>query len=210
MAHRIAKSLATFRAQANERWPGRSKLSDGWIGDARHAAGTSDHNPNRAGVVQAFDLTHDPANGVVIAEVADALRTSRDKRIKYLICNGQIMSGEGQTNKAWVWRPYTGKNKHDKHLHISVRNEARLYDDETPWILPDGTARPVTRTLRNGDSGADVVAMQRALVAKGYQIGTADGQFGPKTERAVRAFQRVSRLEDDGIVGPATRKALGL
>jgi peptidoglycan hydrolase-like protein with peptidoglycan-binding domain len=53
-------------------------------------------------------------------------------------------------------------------------------------------------------SGADVYAVQTALVKKGFNPGGIDGVYGPKTETAVRAFQSVSGLEVDGIVGPKT------
>ena len=40
---RIAKALATLREQVNSKWPNRSKVNDGWLGDAAHQARKSDH-----------------------------------------------------------------------------------------------------------------------------------------------------------------------
>lgn len=57
--------------------------------------------------------------------------------------------------------------------------------------------------------GDDVRAVQRALVQAGFAV-TGDGTFGAETDKAIRAFQKQRGLKDDGIVGPATRAALGL
>ncbi len=56
--------------------------------------------------------------------------------------------------------------------------------------------------------GADVTAVQTELKDKGYDPGGIDGFYGPKTEAAVKAFQKAGGLEADGIVGPATWAAL--
>lgn len=66
--------------------------------------------------------------------------------------------------------------------------------------------------LQQGSTGAAVERLQSRLHDRGWTI-TADGQFGPKTESVVRAFQQDSTahgwpLTVDGIVGPATWSAL--
>lgn len=67
-----------------------------------------------------------------------------------------------------------------------------------------------TPTLRKGDKGEAVAALQKKLIGLGYDLGKwgADGDFGAATEKAVKAFQKASGLVDDGIVGEKTRKAL--
>jgi N-acetylmuramoyl-L-alanine amidase len=61
---------------------------------------------------------------------------------------------------------------------------------------------------RIGDHGKGVAALQRRLAALGYEVTKADGQFGPSTQHAVTAFQKVNRLDRDGVAGPKTMKAL--
>ncbi|BCP52840.1 hypothetical protein K32_14570 [Kaistia sp. 32K] len=61
-------------------------------------------------------------------------------------------------------------------------------------------------SLRPGDSGAAVRALQDELIRLGLLTGAADGDFGSLTESAVRAFQAAHpQLAVDGVVGPATR-----
>ncbi len=62
----------------------------------------------------------------------------------------------------------------------------------------------MTTTLRKGNKGDSVKALQQALNLQ------ADGIFGPITEEAVKEFQRNRELVIDGIVGPATWNALDI
>lgn len=61
--------------------------------------------------------------------------------------------------------------------------------------------------IKRGDQGREVVAVQNRFRQRGWKIDI-DGVFGPGTETIVRKFQAEKRLGVDGIVGPATWKAL--
>jgi putative peptidoglycan binding protein len=67
---------------------------------------------------------------------------------------------------------------------------------------------PASGTLSTGDTGAEVLSVQKALDQLGYDVGTPDGDFGSKTEAAVISFQTAHKLTPDGIVGASTAKAL--
>ncbi len=58
-------------------------------------------------------------------------------------------------------------------------------------------------------ASANTAALQVAMRALGRYDGRVDGVTGPLTRRAVRGFQRSSRLSADGVAGPRTRRALG-
>jgi N-acetyl-anhydromuramyl-L-alanine amidase AmpD len=65
-------------------------------------------------------------------------------------------------------------------------------------------ARPI---LRRGARGVAVRELQTRLTGAGLSI-RVDGIFGPRTEAAVRSFQRAQRLRADGVVGPQTWQRL--
>ena len=68
-------------------------------------------------------------------------------------------------------------------------------------------AKAARTVLAKGASGEQVMVLQRLLNAAGYQV-SLDGQFGPITSRAVKAFQRRRSLLPDSVVGPTTWRAL--
>ncbi|MBP6486687.1 MAG: peptidoglycan-binding protein [Ilumatobacteraceae bacterium] len=61
--------------------------------------------------------------------------------------------------------------------------------------------------MRRGDCGDAVTFLQERLTVLGFSV-SADGQFGPGTERVVKDFQTSRGLTADGIVGAETWAAL--
>lgn len=77
---------------------------------------------------------------------------------------------------------------------------------------PDKTATSdQAQAMRIGATGDMVEALQRTLKSKlSTSSGiSVDGDFGPATEGAVKAFQKQEKLEVTGVVNEATWKALG-
>lgn len=64
-------------------------------------------------------------------------------------------------------------------------------------------------SVRLGAQGSSVSQVQQRLDENGAHLDV-DGQFGSRTEAAVRAFQASHGLKADGVVGRDTARALGL
>ena len=83
----------------------------------------------------------------------------------------------------------------------------------TPWVSYSGTTQPSQPTkvdvskypiLKKGSRGSYVLKLQQLLVSKGYDPKGCDSIFGPGCDKAVRQFQKDSKLVVDGCVGPKT------
>lgn len=135
---RLAFALDKLRNQVNTRYPNRSKASDGTIGDERHQSRSSDHNPHvRDGnqpIVTALDLTHDMANGFNAGALAEAIKD--DPRVEYVIWNKRIYN----RSMGLKWRPYSGANPHTAHVHVSVHEDKRRFDDTSAWDIDNELA----------------------------------------------------------------------
>jgi hypothetical protein len=116
-----ALSCVKALKDATAKWPDRKRASDGIMGDAAHQKRKSDHNDGNA-----FDLTHDPENGVDCHELS--LQVINDTRVTYVIWNHKIYN-RGMAAKGW--RNYTGTNPHTKHMHVSIQAKSR--NDLAPW-----------------------------------------------------------------------------
>ena len=81
---------------------------------------------------------------------------------------------------------------------------------QNPAVVAVAATEPDVLSLQRPPlRGADVAAVQRALIKAGQPI-KADGVFGPGTEKAVMAFQQSRGLAANGTVDRKTREALGL
>lgn len=72
-------------------------------------------------------------------------------------------------------------------------------------------AIPASKLIFKGNPGnvaSQVKTIQTMLTNRGYDVGQIDGDYGDSTERGVKDFQRDNGLVSDGVVGPATVKAL--
>lgn len=91
----------------------------------------------------------------------------------------------------------------------ATTEEAARRFQQDQGLSPDGVVGPQTWprlvvTLRRGDAGDAVRALQEALNAKHGAGLQATGAFDAATEAAVRAFQGHAGIGVDGIIGPVT------
>ena len=133
MKPRLSKSAIQLREQVDDSFPDRDRASDGSIGDTKHAARKSDHNPDAQGWVRAIDIDADlnRAKGTSVY-LADQIReyAKSDKRITYVIHMGKICSRKS----FWRWVKYTGINPHNHHIHVSFAQAAD--ENQTFFNIP--------------------------------------------------------------------------
>jgi hypothetical protein len=233
---KLCAAGVTLRDQANKRWPSRDKASDGWIGDAAHAArdgwGTngkgSYHNPDPRGVVHAIDLDEDflgKGKGQKVAmefaqQLATYCREGKDGgRIAHIVYEGQVASA---TANNWHFRG-SGYG-HFQHIHISFTNRAdndgRKFDlpifeenkpkppaPPKPSKIP---AYPGRSALSYKQRNKDVKKMQEQLIKEGFAIANGPtGFYGDQTVSAVKKFYlSLGKKKDGKTMDPAAWNSL--
>jgi hypothetical protein len=133
MNPKLCAAGVQLRDQVDTWFPDRRTASDGWLGDSRHSARKSDHNPDKFGYVRALDIDSRLESSDSLAPyLADQIRSAakQDKRISYVIYNGKICS----KILNWKWRKYSGINPHKRHLHISFTTLGDL--NGNPFDIP--------------------------------------------------------------------------
>src|SRR3989344_5728130 len=85
---------------------------------------------------------------------------------------------------------------------------AALQGESTTAISGIPAGFTFTEFMKRGSKGDQVKYLQTLLNAKGYNVGTADGIFGSKTDAGAKSYQAAKGLTADGLVGKNTRAQL--
>jgi len=152
MTPRLCRAGVQLREQIDDDYPDRDRKSDGWIADSRHLAkGTSDHIPID-GIVRAIDIDSDLSahkeEAYALVEKIRKCAKRGDKRIKYIIYDGKIMS----PILGWKRRKYRGPNPHKSHFHISFTT---LGDKDGSFFNLEGDTNERTQ-IDGGQLGEDI------------------------------------------------------
>lgn len=128
----LSKAATQFRNQVDFAFEHRVKRLDGWVGDLRHQSRVSQHNPNDRGEVCALDidarLSEEQGIAIYLADQIRLAAKQGDRRILYVIFMGKICSAKS----FWRWVKYRGLNPHNKHIHISFKEN----QDGKPFNIP--------------------------------------------------------------------------
>ncbi len=212
----LAPSLDALRDEVDARWPNRSTVSDGTIGDAAHSARVSQHNPNDDpndavpdGAVTAIDITS--TNATLRDAVLEA--AIGDDRVWYVINRGHIWS----RTHGWAKQDYDGSNPHNGHIHISLRQTGSAVKDRSSWGIrksapapkPEPKPEPSEQRIaklsprtKPGKRWRQVRVLQRLLIAAGYGPikGAVTSFYGPQTQAAVARFHNANpHLKSKGV-----------
>ncbi len=76
------------------------------------------------------------------------------------------------------------------------------------FLVSAGTLSCAEAAYHQGDQGEDIASIQAQLNALGYDAGSADGDFGEATASAIVKFQSDRGLDNDGVIGTDTYRAL--
>lgn len=182
----ISPALKALRDQVDRKAPKRRKEHDGSIGDSAHRGRKSDHNPDRHGVVNAIDITHDPAGGFCCETFFQQLVIRKDKRVKYAIFNGRIVNSQVEP---WKVRKYGGSNKHEKHIHISCVDGCTIDSD---WPLGK---QPGDETLLGAGSDGPYTLRDANMFAFSSLV-----QLAPTLIEALRLADTVTKKVRSGQV----------
>jgi peptidoglycan hydrolase-like protein with peptidoglycan-binding domain len=113
---------------------------------------------------------------------------------------------EAKSSRTGVVADHLAGRRWDTGVLVPFIDYSRQSDAPAP-SAPRSVIYRLASPLMKGET---VKEIQRALRDAGFDPGTIDGEYGPITCAAVRAYQAVRHLLADGEVGPKTARSLGV
>ncbi len=203
----VVPALEVLLVQVDAAWPA-PHAADGTLASVKHreASPTSDHNPDKHGDVRAADIGEVVENdGFTLAE---AIRLSKDPRVKYVIHEKRMFSSYAKgTYAPFTWRPYGGDNPHLSHVHISLLKVNQ--DDTSSWSIGKDSVE--------GDddmAALQVEELQEALNLAGLfdedgNVLEVDGVYGAHTQAAfVQGLRNLEATLDEARVAEIIRQTI--
>ena len=125
------------------------------------------------------------------------------------VVNGKITVIEGNYSNSVKRRTLSVNGRYIRGYGVPKYDpEATNTETKTESATSKGesTVNITLNVLKKGAKGEQVKAVQRMLYSMGYDLGASkvDGDFGSKTDAAVRAYQKKRGLTVDGVVGQKT------
>ena len=156
-----------------------------------------------------------PVAGAVIREKSKGEPVTKlQTRLKELGYYEGELTGVCDENTVAAIKLFEGKHGLVADGEMSAADQQVLYGAtamEASVVVtpsPTPTVQPPTKTLRPGDKDDEVKLLQQRLKDLGYYTGNITGVYNDATTEAVKAFQKKSSLEEDGVLGPITRTVL--
>jgi hypothetical protein len=205
------------------RWPGGMDLGTWSVRNIRGGNSLSVHAVGRA-----WDWRYaDPGPGRSAADAAIAFAIQHHETLGIQAVHDYVNCTIWRSNRTGIgpgWKrqkPGGGMGEAWANwLHFEVHPDAALHSATVEQLVSDiprtasrvvPTAALPQPTLRRGNRGANVELLQQVLAFWRYYTARCDGDFGPKTEAAVAAWQvelqRYNSGKADGIFGPRTHAA---
>lgn len=161
---------------------------------------------------------HAPAETVLWEDENGSVLLDENGEISFISADGSNL-GSVSSNSIDV---YSSTADADEWLSVDDSINYEYADFTEPDIsasendLPERTPEPVQtsntfqfkKTLRYGDSGEQVSALQARLQELGYYDARVSGGYYKITRSAIRSFQSQNGLHVDGIAGRETQEAL--
>jgi peptidoglycan hydrolase-like protein with peptidoglycan-binding domain/SH3-like domain-containing protein len=145
------------------------------------------------------DITEYPYQTTTTDRVKLRSKADETASVILVVPQGDTITVSSVTSNGFAKVTYGGKTGYAMTEYIN------LAPIPTPTPVPEPTVDPKAAkypTLKFGDTGTFVTALQEALTELRYYKSTVDGKYGVGTQTAVTVFEKKNKLAEDGVADP--------